>query len=206
MNYIIRKATLQDISSMKALIGLSARELSRDEYSTEQIEAALGGGVFGVDSQLIRDKTYFIAEFNGELVGCGGWSKRKTLFGSDNYTSRDAGELNPSFDAAKIRAFFINPKYARQGIAKAILATCENAAKTNGFTSFELVATLTGVKFYSACNYLIKEHLTYELQSGLTIDFIAMRKELIKSITPPAATNNPVKFISNNIPETTGEN
>src|SRR5882762_6574135 len=115
MDYIIRKANLDDRGDIETLIVESARNLSYEDYSGEQIEAAIKT-VFGVDTSLILDGTYFVAESSGELIGCGGWSKRKTLFGGDQYESRDAAELDPTAEAAKIRAFFIHPAHARKGI------------------------------------------------------------------------------------------
>src|SRR5439155_12316970 len=129
MDYIIRKATLADRPTIAQLIQDSARSLSRADYSDEQIEGAIAT-VFGVDTNLIIDGTYFVADSAGSLIGCGGWSKRKTLFGGDQYATRDAGELDPKTDPAKIRAFFIHPEHARKGIGRAILKACEDEARS----------------------------------------------------------------------------
>src|SRR5712672_1989804 len=128
MDYFIRKATLDDRTAITDLIQVSARQLSRADYSDAQIEGAIAT-VFGVDTNLILDATYFVAENNDELIGCGGWSKRRTLFGGDQYATRDAGYLDSRTEPAKIRAFFIHPQHARKGIARAILAACETEAK-----------------------------------------------------------------------------
>ena len=120
MEYLIRKATLNDCPTIEKLIALSARELSAQDYTSEQIEGALKGA-FGIDTQLIRDGTYFVVEAGDAMIGCGGWSKRKTLFGGDRREARDSAELNPETDPAKIRAFFVHPKWARKGIGRAIL-------------------------------------------------------------------------------------
>src|SRR6266403_1279166 len=152
MDYIIRKATLADRTAISDLIKVSARQLSRADYSDQQIEGAIAT-VFGVDTKLILDGTYFVADSAGELIGCGGWSKRRTLFGGDQYTSRDASELDPKTEAAKIRAFFIHPHHARKGVARAILRTCEADAKAAGFQALELMSTLPGIKLYRACGY-----------------------------------------------------
>lgn len=176
-DYSIRQAILGDMSSLETLIALSVRGLSAKDYSSEQIEAALHGA-FGVDSDLIRDGTYFVAEAKGELIGCGGWSKRKTLFGGDKYASRDSGELDPQFDPAKIRAFFIHPTRARQGIGRAILIKCEANAREHGFRSLELMATLPGLKFYATLGFEGAKPINYELAPGLTIRFVPMRKVL----------------------------
>src|SRR5215212_11083618 len=123
MDYRIRRATLADRAALEQLIAESARGLSGGDYSEEQVEAAIAS-VFGVDTELIRDGTYYVAEAEGSPVGCGGWSKRRTLFGGDRFAARDSGELDPLTEPAKIRAFFVRPGWARKGVAGAILATC----------------------------------------------------------------------------------
>jgi N-acetylglutamate synthase-like GNAT family acetyltransferase len=177
MDYVIRKATLSDRSAITELIKDSARGLSRVDYSDAQIEGAIAT-VFGVDTNLIIDGTYFVAESPERLIGCGGWSKRKTLFGGDQYSSRDTGELDPEIEPAKIRAFFIHPDNARKGIARAILETCETAARACGFQSIELMSTLPGIKLYRACGYDGDERVELEVGEGLTIGLVPMRKEL----------------------------
>lgn len=177
MQYTIRKANLDDCSNIEKLIALSARELSTQDYTPEQIEGALQGA-FGVDTQLIRDGTYFLVEAKGVLIGCGGWSKRKTLFGGDKQETRNSSELNPKTDSAKIRAFFVHPEWARKGIGRAILAQCESEAESFGFRSLELMATLPGVRLYSACGFVGSERVEYTLPSGITIEFLPMKKVL----------------------------
>jgi GNAT superfamily N-acetyltransferase len=177
MDYLIRKATLDDRAAIEELIVESARVLSRKDYSDEQIEAAVET-VFGVDTSLILDGTYFVAESDGRLLGCGGWSKRKTLFGGDQFASRDASELDPQTEPAKIRAFFIHPESARKGIARAILSKCEAEARACGFRSLELMSTLPGLKLYRACGYEGVERVEYEIGGGVTIQFVPMRKDL----------------------------
>ena len=177
MEIKLRKAELSDRPAIAQLIKLSARELSREEYSDTQIEGAVAS-VFGVDSDLIYDGTYFVAEVSGALVGCGGWSKRRTLFGGDQYAGRESTELSPSSDAARIRAFFIHPEWARKGIGRAILERCEAEAQASGFRSLELMATLPGLNFYRALGYVGHERVTYDLDGGVSIDFIPMRKKL----------------------------
>jgi GNAT superfamily N-acetyltransferase len=176
MDFILRKAALDDRPAISLLIELSARALSRQEYSQEQIEAAISS-VFGVDSELIKDGTYFVAEAGGQLVGCGGWSKRRTLFGGDQYAVRESIELDPATEAARIRAFFVHPEWARLGLGRAILEHCEQEARARGFRSLELMATLPGVKFYRSLGYTGDERVTLEV-GGTTIDFVPMRKEL----------------------------
>jgi GNAT superfamily N-acetyltransferase len=177
MAYIIRKATLSDRAAIEQLIIESARGLSRADYSDQQIEGAIRT-VFGVDTNLILDGTYFVADNDGELIGCGGWSKRKTLFGGDQYATRDAGELDPKIEPAKIRAFFIHPEHARKGIARAILDVCETEAKAAGFESLELMSTLPGIKLYEACGYLGKDRVELDVGDGATIELAPMRKDL----------------------------
>jgi len=182
MDYRLRKATLDDQPTLTALIARSARELSTNEYRPEVVEGALRGA-FGVDTQLIRDGTYFVVESaTGAIVGCGGWSYRRTLFGSDSGPGRDASELDPSVDAAKIRAFFIDPAHARRGLGTLLLNHCESEAAARGFTRLEMMATLPGVKLYTVRGYVSVGHVTHELAPGLSIEFVPMRKDL--AVTP----------------------
>jgi N-acetylglutamate synthase-like GNAT family acetyltransferase len=178
MDYVIRKATLDDRAAIAELIKESARHLSRADYSEEQIEGAIAT-VFGVDTNLIDDGTYFVADSSGALIGCGGWSKRKTLFGGDQYATRDASYLNPATEEAKIRAFFIHPEQARKGIARAILATCEAEAKACGFQALELMSTLPGIKLYQSCGYVGSGRVQLDVGTGVTIGLLPMRKELV---------------------------
>lgn len=176
MAYTIRIATLEDRSRIQQLIVESARGLSREHYSDAQIEAALAT-IFGVDTSLIEDSTYFVAEGEGMLVGCGGWSKRRTLYGGDQFTGRDVRYLDPSTDAARIRAFFVHPDHARKGIAQALLAKCETEAAASGFHAVELLSTLPGIKFYTACGYSEQGTLDLELIDNVKLGFVPMRKE-----------------------------
>jgi len=173
----IRLATMDDRQAISELIAESARQLSREHYNDAQIEAAIAT-VFGVDSDLIEDGTYFVAESLGVMVGCGGWSRRKTLFGGDQYSSRDTGYLDPQSEPAKIRAFFIHPAHARKGIARAILARCETEAKAHGFRALELMATLPGIAFYESCGFSQMGNYDLELTAGVKLELVPMRKEL----------------------------
>ena len=179
MTFIIRKATLSDQSEIARLIAESVRGLSREDYSERQIELSINS-VFGVDAELIADGTYFVAETeDGKIVGVGGWSKRKTLYGASRYeSSRDSAELDPETDAAKIRAFFIHPGWARKGIGRAILEKCEREAKSSGFRSTEMMSTLPGVKLYSACGYAGVERVGVPVGEGEEIICVRMRKSL----------------------------
>ena len=177
----LRPATNDDRAELEALIARSARELSKQDYTSEQVEGALRGA-FGVDTQLIADGTYFVAVSADKIVGCGGWSKRRTLFGGDARAERDAALLDPNVDAAKIRAFFVDPTHARQGIGRALLERCEAEAQTDGFTRCELMATLPGVRLYAALGYQAATPIHYPLSGGLagglTIEFVPMTKRL----------------------------
>ena len=171
----LRIAREADVPAIEKLIALSVRGLQADYYSASQMEAALGS-VFGVDRQLIRDGTYYVVEQQGELIGCGGWSKRKTLFGSDHQTNRDDTEINPESDPARIRAFFIHPAWARRGIGRAILDECERAIRVAKFKSIELAATLPGVPFYAACGYVAGQRSDVPLPNNLSLQIVRMTK------------------------------
>lgn len=175
--YALRKATLDDRPALEELIAWSARRLSRDHYSDAQVESALGSA-FGVDSELIRDGTYFVAEADGAIVGCGGWSRRATLFGSDAQPGRRSELLDPSRDSARIRAFFVHPDWARRGIGRAILERCEKEARAEGFRTAQLMSTLPGHDFYKSLGWTGDERVAHPLPGGVTIDFIPMRKVL----------------------------
>lgn len=171
-----RLAVPADVPALVALIDLSVRTLQARDYSPEQIEGALGT-VFGVDSQLIADGTYFVVETSQPvLIGCGGWSKRRTLFGSDHGPGREASLLDPLRDNARIRAFFVHPDWARRGIGSLILQTCETAASEAGFRGFELGATLTGEKLYAVRGYRPVERGEVPLSNGASLPIIRMVK------------------------------
>ncbi|HKX99316.1 MAG TPA: GNAT family N-acetyltransferase [Steroidobacteraceae bacterium] len=174
-SYVIRKATAADTAALSGVIAKSARGLSAGYYESEEVEAALRGA-FGVDSQLVDDGTYFVATEADEIVACGGWSRRRTLFGGDAFSVRDSTQLDPATDAARIRAFFVLPSHARRGIGKAILHRCESEAAAMGFSRFALMATLPGVDFYTALGYVADEPLLYDLGHGRTIRFVPMHK------------------------------
>jgi GNAT superfamily N-acetyltransferase len=176
VKFEIRTATPADRETVQQLIAISARQLSRGYYSEEQVNAALKS-IFGVDTVLIEDGTYFVAEADDVIVGCGGWSKRKTLFGGDQFSKRDARLLDPRFEPAKIRAFFVHPNFARQGIGRALLDRCEMEAARNGFISSELMSTLPGVEFYIACGYVATDPIVYDAP-GVPLKFVPMKKAL----------------------------
>jgi GNAT superfamily N-acetyltransferase len=175
---VLRKAVPADIPQIEALIARSARGLSADDYRPSQVEGALRGA-FGVDTQLLADQTYFVAEDGGRLAGCGGWSYRSTLFGGDARTGRDSSMLDPRTQAAKIRAFFVDPADARRGIGTLLLERCETEARAHGFSRAELMATLPGVKLYAARGYIGAPMVHFDVGLGETIEFIPMHKVLV---------------------------
>ena len=148
----IRAAQLDEVPALTELIARSVRALGAGYYTPRQIELSLVH-VFGVDTQLIHDQTYFVIDDNGTCAGCGGWSKRRTLYGGDQLKAGEDNLLDPMKEAARIRAFFIDPAYARRGLGKQLLALCEAAAQAAGFTRCEMGATLSGVPLYEACGY-----------------------------------------------------
>jgi GNAT superfamily N-acetyltransferase len=192
MNLTIRQAALTDIPVLRKLIEVSVRGLQAQDYSPSQIESALAT-VYGVDTQLITDGTYFVVEVDRAgvqsaaagpvktepvIVGGGGWSRRKTLFGADHWTDREDSLLSPERDAAKIRAFFVHPDWARRGIGSRILVACESAAADAGFTRLEMGATLSGLPFYRARGYIALEELVVRLANGESLPIIRMEKRV----------------------------
>ena len=178
----LRLATPADVPALHELIHLSVRGLQAHDYSLAQLDAALAT-VYGVDTQLIADGTYFAVESPTPtneplIVGCGGWSKRKTLYGGDIWSQREDTLLDPATSAAKIRAFFVHPAWARHGIGALILDACESAAKSAGFSRLEMGATLTGVPFYAAKGYTRLESLEVPLRDGLTLPIVRMTKSI----------------------------
>ena len=173
----LRLATSSDIPALHALIEVSVRSLQANDYTPSQIEGALGT-VLGIDTQLIRDQTYFIAESSKEnrIAACGGWSKRKTLFGTDRGPGREPELLNPATDAAKVRAIFVHPDFSRQGLGSFILATVENAARGAGFRRFEMGSTLTGVPLYKLKGYVEVDRIAVPLANGEALPVVKMVK------------------------------
>ena len=189
-NIHLRLAVPEDVPVLRELIVASVRGLQTQDYTPAQIEGALKT-VFGVDSQLIADGTYIVAQAEPAaieragaknapseriIVGCGGWSKRKTLYGSDRWTGREDALLDPLRDAAKIRAFFIHPDWARRGVGSMILQACENAASSAGFTRYEMGATLTGAKLFGAKGYVAVKPISIPLLNGESLPVLHMEK------------------------------
>jgi GNAT superfamily N-acetyltransferase len=177
MNVHLRRAVAEDIPQLRKVIEASVRGLQAEDYSPAQIEGALQS-VYGTDSQLIADGTYFvIGDTAGmQIVACGGWSKRKTLYGGDQYSGREDSLLDAAHDAAKIRAFFVHPDFARQGIGSRILQACESAAIEAGFRRLEMGATLSGIAFYRAKGYVEIEKQNVPLGNGEQLPIVRMAK------------------------------
>lgn len=172
-----RLATFEDVPALQQLIARSARGLSEGFYTPAQAESAIKY-VFGVDSQLLIDGTYYIAETDDDIVACGGWSRRNTLFGGDQHKDVEDPLLNPAMDAARIRAFFVSPDNARQGLGRMMIDLCETAAKNYGFTRMELGATLPGVPLYEAMGYRAMERIDLPLPDGEVMGIVKMEKKL----------------------------
>ncbi len=177
----LRLATAKDLPVLQKLVADSVWVLQAREYNDAQREAAIRL-VYGVDTQLIRDGTYFAAEHEGEIVACGGWSRRRTLFGGDQHSpSREPELLDPAREPAKIRAFFVQPGWERKGIGSALVRACEQAALDEGFHEIEMASTLTGVALYSAHGYKEVERIDVPMENGLTLPVIRMAKRFTKS-------------------------
>lgn len=172
----IRRAVAADTGMLEALIERSARGLSRDDYGADEIEALIAN-IFGIDSEVVADGTYLVAERDGVIAGGGGWSRRRTLFGGDRFAAREPGLLDPARDAARIRAFFVDPAFARSGVGSAILCACEAAATAAGFRRLELMATLPGVPFYVAAGYRALPAVTVAA-GGCDVRFRPMIKQV----------------------------
>ena len=191
MEISIRVATMEDIPALQKLIPESARALSQGYYTPQQIESAIKY-IFGVDTQLIADRTYYLAQAKGDalsgeaiskrqVVGCGGWSKRQTLYGGDQMKAEADPLLDPEQDAGRIRAFFIHPNWSRKGIGRRIIEACEEAAKADGFTRMELGATLPGEPLYAAMGYEVTDRFDIPMGDGTTLPCAHMKKELTQS-------------------------
>jgi GNAT superfamily N-acetyltransferase len=187
--FMLRTATAADQGAIRELIAASVRGLQH-EYSEGQREQALAS-VFTPDTQLIADGTYFVLETGdgsvlespgGGLAACGGWSWRRTLYGGDHHhASRDSGQLDPARDAAKIRAFFVRPQWARRGLGTRLLEACEQAARDAGFQRAEIGATLSGVPLYERRGYRRVADILVDLPGGERLPVVRMEKALTPS-------------------------
>lgn len=181
MSVVLRLATPADIPALKELIAGSARDLSRGYYTPAQTEAAIRF-VFGVDSQLIVDGTYYVLVEDGTLVACGGWSRRRTLYGGDQRPMGTGEALDPAVDAARIRAFFVAASHARKGLGARLFQACAEAASRAGFTRLELMSTLPGVPFYAKLGFAEVQRITDTLPDGTRVDFVLMRRAAMPSV------------------------
>ena len=172
----LRLARLEDVPAIEALIARSAQELSAGYYTPAQV-AALLHYVFGVDTQLIHDGTYFVCETDGgALMAAGGWSRRRTLFGADRMKTTEDPLLNPNTDAARIRAFFVDPGWARRGLGRRLFAECHVAAHSAGFRTLALVATLPGEPLYRALGFEPTERVELRLPDGTEVPVVHMSR------------------------------
>ena len=172
-----RLAVEDDLPELLALMALSIAELQKGFLDDAQIAASRQ--VMGMDTQLVADRTYFRVGEDGALAGCGGWSRRATLYGGDHSTAlRDAALLDPARDAARVRAMYTHPQFARRGVGRLILTLCEAAAAAEGYRRVELMATLSGEPLYRACSYEAIEHTGAAPVNGVVVPLIRMGKDL----------------------------
>jgi GNAT superfamily N-acetyltransferase len=171
-----RLATDADIPALTDLMALAIDRLQRAYLTPAQIAASRA--IMGLDTQLIADATYFVVEHDKRALGCGGWSRRATLYGGDHAATRDAALLDPARDAARVRAMYTHPDHARRGIGRLIIARCELAARAEGFRRAELMATLSGEPLYRACGYAEIERVSAEPSPGVTVPLVRMGKAL----------------------------
>lgn len=172
-----RLARRHDIPALNALIDASVRGLSTAVYTPQQIESAMRH-MFGVDTQLVDDGTYFVLEADGHPVACGGWSGRQTLFGGDQHKSGTDTPVDPSVMPARIRAFFVHPSYARRGLGQRLFVLAAHEARRAGFTRVELMATIPGVPLYTALGFVAREDVGVQLADGVTVPCLRMDRPL----------------------------
>ena len=172
-----RLATEDDLDALHLLMGQAIAQLQNGFLTPEQIKAS--HHVMGLDTQLVHDRTYFIVEADDVIAGCGGWSWRATLYGGDaSIVEREPAPLDPATDAARVRAMYTNPNFARRGIGRMVLALCEDAARASGFGKVEMMATLSGETLYRACGYMPIEHIQSRPIDGISVPLIRMGKRL----------------------------
>ena len=172
-----RLAVEDDLPALKTLMALAIDELQKGFLDADQIIASRQ--VMGLDTQLVADRTYFLVEDDGVLAGCGGWSRRATLFGGDQTPGRNAKELDPAVDAARIRAMYTHPDFARRGVGSLVIRTCEAAAAVEGFKRAEMAATLSGEPLYRTMGYEVLEPFDGQTSRGVTVPLKRMGKSLV---------------------------
>ena len=170
-----RLARRDDVPALTALMDAAIAELQRSFLDSSQIAASRT--IMGLDTQLIDDRTYFVIEQAGALAGCGGWSRRATMYGGDRSPGRNAALLDPARDAARVRAMYTHPAFVRRGVGRLILSLCEDAARSEGFTRVELVATMAGLPLYEACGYQVLERFADD-RGGTPVPLVRMDKML----------------------------
>jgi GNAT superfamily N-acetyltransferase len=176
MPFALRLARADDIDALKPLMDRAIRRLLEPFLPADAVEASFE--IMGLDTQLIADGTYFAVEDGGTIIGCGGWSRRATLFGGDHSANRSAALLDPKVDAARVRAMYTDPAHARRGVGRAVLDACEAAAAAEGFGRVQLAATLSGEPLYRACGYQVVERFTSPTRAGIDIPLLRMEKAL----------------------------
>jgi GNAT superfamily N-acetyltransferase len=170
-----RLATSDDLPALREIMALAIAELQAGFLSSDQIEASRA--IMGLDTQLVADGTYFVVEIDGVVAGCGGWSRRATLYGGDHSPGRDAALLDPAIDSARVRAMYTHPRFARRGVGRRILEACEAAARSEGFRSVELAGTMAGQPLYEACGYRVVERFD-DARGGAAVPLVKMVKSL----------------------------
>lgn len=173
---MIRLASFEDIPALRRLMDRAISGLMNDVLTPEQVEASFD--IMGMDTQLIADSTYFVVELDSQIAGCGGWSRRATLFGGDQTEGRDAALLDPARDAARIRAMYTDPDFVRRGVGRMILDHCEIAARAEGFSRAEMAATLAGEPLYRACGYAVMEPFDGVSKAGVRVPLLRMGKPI----------------------------
>jgi GNAT superfamily N-acetyltransferase len=175
-HFTFRPAQPGDLETLRSLMDVSIRVLLRAHLTSEEVEASFA--IMGLDTQLIEDGTYYAVEREGRIAGCGGWSRRATLFGGDHSAGRDSALLDPQTDAARVRAMYTHPDFARQGVGRLILGLCEEKAAAEGFKRTELGATMSGLPLYKACGYREIERLSVDTPSGVRVPIVRMGKTI----------------------------
>ena len=176
MTLTLRLARADDINVLTPLMDRAIRRLLEPFLAPAAVEASFE--IMGLDTQLIVDRTYFAVEDRGTIIGCGGWSRRATLFGGDHSTGRSAALLDPTTDAARVRAMYTDPAHSRRGVGRCVLDACERAAAKEGFKRVQLAATLAGEPLYRACGYDLLERFSYPTKAGIDIPLLRMGKAI----------------------------
>jgi GNAT superfamily N-acetyltransferase len=175
-NFSHRLATLAELSELRDLMEASIRRIVGAYLNPEGVDASFE--IMGVDTQLIEDGTYFVVECDNRIAGCGGWSRRATLFGGDHSARRDARLLDPATEPARVRAMYTHPDFARRGVGRRVLSLCEAAAARDGFRSLELAATIAGEPLYLACGFSVIERIDVPTSTGVTVPVARMTKRI----------------------------